>query len=116
MKDFVDEKAKFVLAKKKRLLAILPMVLYETMLKQQLIITIIKFCTLVKNLKKMFILEGKRSVYHEIEKNNGTTTVHINNTIQSSYNEIGYDDKLVILNRLFNSSNSLEYMPGLDIY
>lgn len=50
MKDFVDEKAKFVLAKKKkRLLAILPMVLYETMLKQQLIITIIKFCTLVKN-------------------------------------------------------------------
>lgn len=50
MKDFIDEKAKFVLAKKKkRLLAILPMVLYETMLKQQLIITIIKFCTLVKN-------------------------------------------------------------------
>jgi hypothetical protein len=50
MKDFVDEKAKFVLAKKKkRLLAILPMVLYETMLKQQFIITIIKFCTLVKN-------------------------------------------------------------------
>jgi hypothetical protein len=53
MKDFVDEKAKFVLAKKKkRLLAILPMVLYETMLKQQFIITIIKFCTLVKNKKK----------------------------------------------------------------
>jgi hypothetical protein len=50
MKDFVDEKAKFVLAKKKkRLLAILPMVLYETMLKQQFIITIIKFFTLVKN-------------------------------------------------------------------
>jgi hypothetical protein len=45
--------AKFVLAKKKkRLLAILPMVLYETMIKQQFIITIIKFCTLVKNKKK----------------------------------------------------------------
>ena len=50
MKDFIDEKTKFVLAKKKkRLLSILPMVLYETMLKQQLIITIIKFCPLVKN-------------------------------------------------------------------
>jgi hypothetical protein len=56
MKDFVDEKAKFVLAKKKkRLLAILPMVLYETMLKQQFIITIIKFFTLVKGDKKSLI-------------------------------------------------------------
>ena len=70
----------------------------------------------MSKIKKKIILEEKRSVYHEIEKNNGTTTVHINNTIQSSYNEIGYDDKLVILNRLFNSNNSLEYMPGLDIY